>query len=111
MKCSFVVISKLYVNRITSRLPAAQLHLNSPVSSITSDRATSKVILTTAAGAVEEFDHVIMATHSDTSLKILGADATELEKQILGAFGWAHNEVVVHHDLDVRYLSHAFCGS
>lgn len=102
MKCLRIIISKLYVDRITSRLPAAQLHLNSSVSSITSDKATNKVTLTTAMGAVEEFDHVILATHSDTSLQILGADATELEKQILGAFGWANNEVVVHHDIDVR---------
>ncbi|KAL0058257.1 hypothetical protein AAF712_015081 [Marasmius tenuissimus] len=62
--------------------------------------AHPKVTLTTASGETEEFDHVILACHSDTALKILraGQGVTEEEERILGLFQWNKNESVLHHD-------------
>lgn len=58
---------------------------------------TSEGVLVTAAGAQERFDWVILASHADESLGML-ADATEAEREILGAMPYQANEVVLHTD-------------
>ncbi|KAJ8087696.1 hypothetical protein PM082_006532 [Marasmius tenuissimus] len=98
--------SHQYVNTILSSLSPSQLHLSTPVASLSSHgtvgdgAAHPKVTLTTASGETEEFDHVILACHSDTALKILraGQGVTEEEERILGLFQWNKNESVLHHD-------------
>jgi predicted NAD/FAD-binding protein len=45
----------------------------------------------------ERFDHVVMASHADQSLAML-ADADPLERELLGAFPYRHNEAVLHSD-------------
>jgi len=94
--------SKAYVNTVVSSLPSSQLHLSTPIKSITSHtvRATSQVTITTTSGVQEVFDHVILACHSDTSLEILrqGGGVTPDEERILGKFKWNKNEVVLHSD-------------
>ncbi|KAF5328927.1 hypothetical protein D9758_016824 [Tetrapyrgos nigripes] len=66
-----------YVNEILKKLPKTQLHLSTPISSLTtlegSGTGSTKVFLTTGSGKSETFDHVIMACHSDETLKILKA--------------------------------------
>ncbi len=47
---------------------------------------------------VLEFDHVIMAGHSDEALSAL-ADPTTLELEILGAIKYAPNDVLLHTDM------------
>jgi predicted NAD/FAD-binding protein len=47
---------------------------------------------------VERFDHVVLATHADTSLAILGDDATEDERKVLSTFRYQTNDVVLHRD-------------
>lgn len=93
--------SKQYVQRIVNNLPHDRLHLSTPIQSLTTTES-SKVILTTASGEELEFDHVILACHSDTSRRILGEGITPTEKKVLDAFNWAENEVVLHNDLAVR---------
>ncbi|MFD1382766.1 NAD(P)/FAD-dependent oxidoreductase [Rhodanobacter aciditrophus] len=44
------------------------------------------------------FDHVVFACHSDQALALLGDDATDKEKEILGAIPYRSNEVVLHTD-------------
>lgn len=46
---------------------------------------------------VESFDEVIMACHSDQTLKLL-CDASPLEHDVLDAIGYQRNEVVLHTD-------------
>jgi predicted NAD/FAD-binding protein len=50
-----------------------------------------------AAGAVERFDQVVLACHSDQALSLL-ADATADEQDVLGAISYQPNEVVLHTD-------------
>ncbi|KIJ54389.1 hypothetical protein M422DRAFT_25299 [Sphaerobolus stellatus SS14] len=91
----------LYVKRILSKLPKSQLHLSTPIHSVQTQTQNGKVILTTAGpnGKKEEFDHVILACHSDTSLAILErGDVTEDERRILSSFRWNKNEAVLHCD-------------
>ena len=49
----------------------------------------------------ETYDHVILATHADQALEILGSEATENEKRILGTFQFSKNKAVLHSDLEV----------
>jgi predicted NAD/FAD-binding protein len=48
---------------------------------------------------VDKFDHVIFATHSDTSLKLLESP-TKLEQEILGNINYQKNLMVLHSDVN-----------
>jgi predicted NAD/FAD-binding protein len=45
----------------------------------------------------EEFDRVVIATHSDQALAMLG-DPSEAEREVLGAIPYQRNEAVLHTD-------------
>jgi predicted NAD/FAD-binding protein len=53
-----------------------------------------------AAGALgpERFDHVVLATHSDQALALLAGDASDTERELLGAIPYQRNEAVLHTD-------------
>jgi len=93
------------VNKIISRLPEGALRLSAPVHSVANSivDGKQKLILKTVSGHVEEYDHVIMASHSETTLRILenGGQATLEEKAILGGFKWTQNPTVLHSDVSV----------
>jgi len=78
--------------------------MSTPVIAIRSQDMTAKpkVVLSTPRGE-ETYDHVIMACHSDTALKLLraGGTVTEQEERILGQFKWRTNEAVLHWDKKV----------
>ena len=48
--------------------------------------------------AVERYDQVVLACHSDQALAILGDSATEAEASLLGAIRYAPNRAVLHTD-------------
>ncbi len=48
----------------------------------------------------EAFDHVVLACHADQALAVLN-DATDAERQILGALPYQENDVVLHTDTSV----------
>ena len=68
--------------------------MSTPVERI--ERDGRGVHVFTRQGA-ERFDHVILATHSDQSLKML-AQPTAAEQQILGAVRYQSNLAVLHTD-------------
>ncbi|MGL4727850.1 MAG: NAD(P)/FAD-dependent oxidoreductase [Bosea sp. (in: a-proteobacteria)] len=55
------------------------------------------VVITDSAGNDEHFDHVIIAAHSDEALAML-PDASDAERDILGAIKYRPNDVWLHHD-------------
>ncbi|MFT4075063.1 MAG: FAD-dependent oxidoreductase [Asticcacaulis sp.] len=61
-------------------------------------RTPRGVVLTDAQGVSHIHDQVIFATHADTTLKILGDEATVAEHEVLGCFRYTPNEVVLHTD-------------
>lgn len=65
------------------------------------------------AGELHEYDHVILATHSDTSLKLLraGKGIHEAEERILGGVGWSKNRAVLHSDtlVSATLAPHSCC--
>ncbi|TFK67937.1 FAD/NAD(P)-binding domain-containing protein [Pluteus cervinus] len=123
--------SRTYVRQIHSALPPSQLHLSTPIVSLTTftpppqKKATRqgkapspppepKVKIMSASGVEEIFDHVVLACHSDTALKILRAGSqkaglaasgeqgiTQEEENILSMFSWTQNEAVLHADVNL----------
>lgn len=71
-----------------------RLYLNTPVQQIS--RHSSGVRIRSSRGE-ETFDEVVIATHSDQALGMLG-DPTPAERKILGAMPYQENDVVLHTD-------------
>jgi predicted NAD/FAD-binding protein len=84
--------SREYVARLTQGL--ADIRHGTPVQRIL--RRADGVDITTAAGTAR-FDHVVIATHADQALAMLG-DADARESELLGAFGYCRNRAVLHSD-------------
>jgi predicted NAD/FAD-binding protein len=85
-----------YVQRLASDVQ--HVRLKSPVAKIL--RHEDHVVVHLASGDVELFDHVVLATHSDQTQRLL-ADADEVERDVLSAFDYQRNAVVVHLDTGV----------
>ena len=86
--------SRNYVNRLLAPL-AGKIRLAAPVVEIT--RKNQKVMVTDATGHKDVFDHVILASHTDQSLEMLG-DPSPQERDILCAIRYRPNEVYLHRD-------------
>jgi predicted NAD/FAD-binding protein len=72
-----------------------RIRLNSPVLSV--ERVPDGVYLYSKAGGKEHFDCVFLACHSDQALSLL-ADATAVERDVLGAIRYQANEAILHTD-------------
>jgi predicted NAD/FAD-binding protein len=72
-----------------------EVRLGCPVASVR--RAEGGVTVTPAEGAAERFDHVIMACHADQALRLL-ADPSPVELELLSAFPYRANQVLLHDD-------------
>lgn len=101
--------SRTYLEAILHSYPDNQLHLNSPVLSVRNrDNSDGQGRLAVEIGSpdgsrrIEFFDHVILACHAPQILQILGPEATEEEKRILGAFKTTTKDIVFHSDTSVR---------
>lgn len=84
--------SREYVTAMLQRLP--DVRLSTPVTAVC--RSTNSVDITTAGG-VEQFDHVIMACHTDQSLSLL-KDAGPAERDVLAAIRYQPNVAWLHTD-------------
>lgn len=92
--------SHKYVKQVLGRLAPQALHLGTPIDSLDTVSKPGSVILRTAAGEEQVYDHVVLACHSDTALRILnnGKGVTEREREVLGMISWNKNEAVLHSD-------------
>ncbi len=90
--------SARYVNALVAPF-RERVRLSCPVGSIL--RGENSVFVTTEKGETESFDHVIFACHSDQALRILGNQATNVEREILGEFPYSRNIAVLHTDESV----------
>ncbi len=87
--------SREYVQRLSAGF-ANRVRIKAPVTGLR--RTQSGVVLRSPYGGEESFDHVILATHADQALRILGAEATVEEQRVLGAFRYQENLAVLHGD-------------
>lgn len=86
--------SREYVSRLAADY-AGEIRLSTPVARI--ERMATGVIVTDKAGHADRFDDVIIATHANDALSMLG-DADNLEREILGSFRYTDNTAVLHSD-------------
>jgi predicted NAD/FAD-binding protein len=86
--------SREYVRRWQTQFKGS-LRLRQPVREVR--READSVSVVSGDGYVDRFDQVVFACHSDQALGML-ADASEAEHQILGAFPYQANDVVLHTD-------------
>lgn len=87
--------SATYVDAIVERLGRRRVRTSTPVEAI--ERYVESVELIPRGGAPESFDHVVIATHADQALRML-RDPRERERELLGAFPYQRNDVVLHTD-------------
>ena len=72
-----------------------RIRLTTPVERV--QRFRDRVSVTPHGGEPEEFDHVILACHSDQALGML-ADSSDAERALLGAIPYQRNDTVLHTD-------------
>jgi hypothetical protein len=87
--------SKSYVEKLTSNF-RDQLRLGCAVTSI--KRTPHGVVIHDSHGRSDNYDHVVIASHSDQALKML-SDADDRERAVLGAIGYSPNTVFLHRDV------------
>lgn len=90
--------SRNYVDKLTAGFQD-RIRLNAPVVQVT--RSDDSVHVQTLHGEPEAFDHVIFACHSDQALRILGAAASRVEREVLSHFPYGRNVATLHTDCSV----------
>lgn len=99
--------SRVYTEAFTRQF-GGKLKLGCSVQSV--ERTAQGVRVHLPGAAPEEYDHVVLATHADTSLKLL-QNPTAAETKLLGAWRYKDNPVTLHHDVQVLHADPRRWGS
>jgi predicted NAD/FAD-binding protein len=86
--------SRAYVDRMTARYRGG-LRLSTPVGQVFRD--ADGVTVVDARGDHDRFDEIVLASHTDETLAMLG-DAGEDERAVLSSIRYRSNDVVLHRD-------------
>jgi predicted NAD/FAD-binding protein len=86
--------SREYVSRLI-RAGVFETRLRTPVAAIR--RNPSGVTVRTVNGEERSYDDVVLATHADQALAMLG-DATPEERRLLSCFRYSQNRAILHRD-------------
>ena len=86
--------SRTYLEKLLAPL-GDRLRLGARVETVMRD--DRGVVVTARGAAPERFDEIVIASHSDQALAMLG-DASPLERKILGAVEYRANRVILHRD-------------
>ncbi len=88
--------SRNYVQKLLDAIPGKRVA--TPVTSVTrSENGGARSVRVETADVVEQFDHVVLACHSDQSLALL-LDARPDERSVLEAVRYQPNRAVLHTD-------------
>ena len=87
--------SRSYVERVISELKDARS--DTPVVSVRKI-SNGKFEIVDGKGGKDAFDQLVMATHSDVSLKILGDLLSPGQREVLNAIPYADNDIYLHRD-------------
>ncbi|MER5504036.1 FAD-dependent oxidoreductase [Streptomyces sp. NPDC002766] len=93
--------SREYVDRIARQI--AEVRTGTPVRAVR--RHADGADVTAEDGTTESYDAVVIAVHPDQALRLL-ADASALEREVLGAFRYSRNTTLLH--TDTRLLPRAW---
>ena len=88
--------SNSYVRALLANAAFA-VRTNTPVRAVRRDENGVAVQLDSGS---ERFDQIVLACHSDQALALL-ADASDREREILGAIGYQFNDTVLHTDVSL----------
>jgi predicted NAD/FAD-binding protein len=99
--------SREYLRRLT-RPFSRHIRVTSPVSRVIN---LGNRVVVESGGERQTFDHVILATHSDQALRILGEDATEMERHALSSIRYQPNRAVLHSDPELMPNNHRVWSS
>jgi len=86
--------SRQYVDKLLADFKG-EIRLNANVTSV--GKVGDKVRVELSSGSAELFDEVVMASHSDQSLKMLSREQ-EAQRKILSAIEYKPNKVYLHRD-------------
>jgi predicted NAD/FAD-binding protein len=86
--------ARQYVQKIAAGL--ADVRIDSPVLEVSRAMAGQRVALRSRHG-IEQFDHVVLASHSDESLRML-VDADADERALLESVAYQPNRAILHTD-------------
>ncbi|MFZ0013146.1 MAG: FAD-dependent oxidoreductase [Acidimicrobiia bacterium] len=86
--------SRNYVSRLVAGF-RDRIRTNTPVTGVS--RGAGGVTVR-SDGRAETFDELVLACHSDQALQVLGTDATDSERLLLGAIRYQPNVAVLHGD-------------
>lgn len=89
--------SKTYVEALTEPY-RDRIRLSTPVRRIEREVEPEDGVRIVLDDGAESFDEVVVATHSDQALAMLGESATPLERDLLEAIPYQRNEAVLHTD-------------
>jgi predicted NAD/FAD-binding protein len=89
--------SRSYVRKMMDRF-RGRVRLATPIERV--QRFSDRVEVVPRGGAVERYEHAVLACHSDQALGML-ADPSPLEKELLGAFPYERNVAVLHTDTSI----------
>ncbi|MEV6576374.1 FAD-dependent oxidoreductase [Streptomyces sp. NPDC051577] len=98
--------SRTYVTRIAAAL--SDVRTGTPVREV--HRGPDSVTVRAGEGPAALYDAVVLATHPDQALHML-ADATDAEREVLGAFRYSRNPTVLHRDPAALPRAHAVRAS
>lgn len=87
--------SHAYVEKLTADFKS-KIKRNTPIESVR--RLKNSVKVKPFNQAEQTFDYVFFACHSDEALAMLGKDATQDEREVLGAIPYQENTIYLHYD-------------
>lgn len=99
--------SKEYVKRLTAQIEG-RIKINCGAQKVS--QHNDKVTVTDAQGKADTYDHVIFGCHADDALAMIENPSAE-EKNILGAFSYQENKIIVHHDTSFMPQNKKFWAS
>ncbi|MBL8458079.1 MAG: FAD-dependent oxidoreductase [Zoogloea sp.] len=86
--------ARSYVDKLASGI--GDVRVATPVLAVHREPGFGVAVRT--GSGVEHFDEVVFACHSDQTLALLGADAAEAERAVLGAVKYQFNDAWLHTD-------------
>jgi len=90
--------SHRYIQRMQRHWSSVEVHTGARIQNIT--RGPDKVQIVYADGKTESFDQVVIATHADQALRLLG-DASREEQTALGSWKYTRSHTLLHTDESV----------
>ncbi|TMW55421.1 hypothetical protein Poli38472_013312 [Pythium oligandrum] len=94
--------SRQYVQKVVKQLHDVRLNARvSRISTVVDDVGREQVRVTQESGEGELFDDVVLATHTDVTMRILGDEITPDEKAILSKIKYQSNKCVLHTDKSI----------